>query len=347
MDKVPHITIYRLLRSKWMVEVMKEFTNQRVLFVTTKNLDYIRNTQEISLIQECARDVYVIGSDKKSYFKRLLHVYWSLLRYPKKEFDKVFVGFAPQLVIPFFKWKFRNKELWIDFFISMYDTLVFDRKKFKENSIFARILKWLDTVTIQAADYIISDTKAHGRYFVEEFGLQEDKWQVLYLEADQSIYYPREQKKPERMKDKFVVLYFGSILPLQGLDILLDAVDLLKNNSRLYFVIVGPIDEKYNKPVGDSIEYHDWLGQKELAEYISYADLCLAGHFNKDINKAKRTIPGKAYIYSAMKKPMILGDNDATHELYDESMQGIYFVNMGDAKALADTIIAVEKETRL
>lgn len=327
---------------------MKEFANQRVLFVTTKNLDYLRNTQEISLIQECAKEVHVIGSEQKSYFKRLLYVYWSLLQYPKKDFDKVFVGFAPQLVIPFFKWKFKNKELWIDFFISMYDTFVFDRKKFKEKSVFARVLKWLDTITIQSADCVISDTKAHGRYFVEEFGLQEDRWKVLYLEADQSIYYPREQKKPKRMKDKFVVLYFGSILPLQGLNVILEAIDSLKDSKELYFVLVGPIDDKYQKPNGESIEYHNWLSQEDLAEYISYTDLCLAGHFNKDINKAKRTIPGKAYIYAAMNKPMILGDNEATHELYNEAMQGIYFVHMGDAKALAELITNIaEKENSL
>lgn len=326
---------------------MDMFKDKRVLFVTTKNLDYLRNTQEIALLKKMAENVHVIGSHKKSYPARLMHVYWQLLRYPKKRFDQVFVGFAPQLVLPFFKWKFKDKGVGIDFFISVYDTLVFDRKKFKVNSIAAKMLKWIDTITIQAADHVISDTKAHGSYFIEEFGLSADKLQVLYLEADQSIYYPREQEKPERMKNRFTVLYFGSVLPLQGLDVILDAVDLLKENKNLYFVIIGPIDENYHKPQSDTVEYHDWLSQKELAGYINNADLCLAGHFNKDINKAKRTIPGKAYIYAAMEKPMILGDNPATHELYKEDMPGIYFVEMGDSKALADTILMVAKKEEI
>ena len=129
---------------------------------------------------------------------------------------------------------------------------------------------------------------------------------------------------------------------------ILEAIDSLKDSKELYFVLVGPIDDKYQKPNGESIEYHNWLSQEDLAEYISYTDLCLAGHFNKDINKAKRTIPGKAYIYAAMNKPMILGDNEATHELYNEAMQGIYFVHMGDAKALAELITNIaEKENSL
>ena len=323
---------------------MDIFTDQRVLFITTKNLDYLRNTQEISLIRESAKELFVIGSNKKSYPVRLLQVYWKLLWFSRRQFDMVFVGFAPQLVVPFFKWKWKGKKLCMDFFISVYDTLVFDRKKFKEQSLVARILKWIDTVTIQQADCVIADTKAHGEYFMEEFGLSKDKLKVLYLEADSSIYYPREQKKPQRMQDRFTVLYFGSVLPLQGLNIILEAVDLLQGNKDIYFDIIGPIDNKYQKPESDNVEYHDWLSQEDLAKHISFADLCLAGHFNKDIDKAKRTIPGKAYIYAAMEKPMILGDNPATHELYREDMPGIYFVEMGNAQALVDTIVRISKE---
>lgn len=75
-----------------------------------------------------------------------------------------------------------------------------------------------------------------------------------------------------------------------------------------------------------------------MAETIAMADLCLAGHFNGSIQKAKRTIPGKAYIYEAMHKPMILGDNKANHERYSEKQEGIYFVEMGSAEKLADLI---------
>ena len=59
--------------------------------------------------------------------------------------------------------------------------------------------------------------------------------------------------------------------------------------------------------------------------------------------KAKRTIPGKAYIYEAMKKPMILGDNLATHELYSEDNMH-YFVEMGNAEALTQKIIEIERK---
>jgi glycosyltransferase involved in cell wall biosynthesis len=157
------------------------------------------------------------------------------------------------------------------------------------------------------------------------------------------IYYPREQKKPDKVKDKFIVLYFGSILPLQGVEVIMEAMDILKDDKEIYFYFIGPVKDNITKTDSDNIEYIEWLSQEKLAEYISYSDLCLAGHFNKNINKAKRTIPGKAYIYEAMNKPMILGDNSATKELYSEDEMH-FFVKMGDGKALAEKIQEIKQK---
>ena len=324
-----------------MINLVKD---KKVLFITTKNLDYIRNTQEINIIKENSKEYKIIGSKEKSYPKRIISVYFNILKTSMKDFDLVFVGFAPQLILPIWNFKFKKKKIIIDFFISMYDTLVFDRKKIKENSIFAKILKAIDKKTILLADYIISDTKEHGKYFIEEFGANKDNLNVLYLEADKSIYHEERIEKPNKVKDKFVVLYFGSILPLQGVEIVLGAVDILKKEKDIFFYIIGPIQQKYNKVKSDNVEYIDWLSQQELAKYINFSDLCLAGHFNKDINKARRTIPGKAYIYDAMNKKMILGENPANHELFTETKGKYYFVKMGSSEKLAKKILEIKKE---
>ncbi|MBQ2922732.1 MAG: glycosyltransferase [Tyzzerella sp.] len=324
-----------------MTENNKSFIGQvkgkKVLFITTKNIDYIRNTQEVRLLEENAQTVEVLYSSRKKYIGRILEIWLKLGVRNLEKIDVVFIGFAPQLILPFFKWKIRKKKIIIDFFISVYDTLIHDRKKFKDNGIIAKACHRIDSVTLKRANHVITDTKADARYFIEEFQSDELKFETLYLEADKSIYYPREQHKREDLKDKFVVLYFGSILPLQGVDVVLDAVKLLKDEKDIYFQIIGPIPEKYSKPIQDNVEYIDWLSQEELAEHIANADLCLAGHFSGDIDKAKRTIPGKAYIYEAMGKKMVLGDNEANRELYKKN-SGTYYVRMGKAMELANII---------
>ncbi len=317
--------------------------NKKVLFITTKNLSYIRNVQEINLIKKHASHCDIIGSGHSSYFMRIFTVYCKLLTVSMHSYDTVWAGFAPQLILPLFRHKLRKTDIQIieDFFISIYDTLCYDRKKIKPNGPLAHLLYKIDKITLSLADIIICDTNAHGQYFIKTFHASPEKVYTLYLQADPSIFHPMRISRPDYLKNKYIILYFGSILPLQGADIVLEAMNILKNQDDFYFYFIGPIKDKKtaaSKPVSKNIEYFNWLSQEELAMYIHYSDLCLAGHFNASIEKAKRTIPGKAYIYQAMKKPMILGDNPANHELFANTSM-VAFVEMGNAKALADAII--------
>ena len=342
-------------RIKKMMKSIHEIKNSRVLYITTKNTDYLRVTQEVRLLQEAGNTVTLIGSSEKSYRKRLCTVYRALLSVRMEDYDISMVGFAPQLVLPLFGRKLQKKPLVIDFFISFYDTLCMDRKKFRPQSIPGKMLHRLDRRTLQRADLAICDTHAHGQYFCEEFSYPSAQMQTLYLEADTSIYYPR----PMQPHTDFTVLYFGSILPLQGVPVILEAISLLEQEPHLHMIMVGPLgdgavlrnfggmsavritDQYCPEPTPT---YIDCLPQQQLAERIAQADLCLAGHFDGTIQKARRTIPGKAYIYHAMQKPMILGDNPATHELYQASEDGIYFVEMGNARALADLILQIKHQ---
>lgn len=317
--------------------------DKNVLFITTKNISYIRNLQEIEMLENHASNHTIIGSDSRNYFLRLIKVYYLLLTTGLSGYDTIWVGFAPQLILPVFKSKFRRSKATIieDFFISLYDTFCFDRQKIKPDGFLGRFLHHLDEKTLSYADHIICDTNTHGQYFIEEFNVSSNRIYTLYLQAYQTLYAPMEINRPDYLSNKYVVLYFGSVLPLQGVDIVLEAMNLLKSDSRLFFYFIGPINsKKWNncKPVSENIKYIDWLPQEELSKYINYSDLCLAGHFNTSIEKAKRTIPGKAYIYQAIGKPMILGDNPANHELFSDNSNAT-FVEMGNANALADAIL--------
>lgn len=321
--------------------MLQYIKNKRVLFITTKNPDYIRNTQEIALIAEHAAAYTVIASAHTSYPRRLLAIYRRLFTMRIGDYDTIFLGFAPQLILPLFVWKFRNVNIVEDFFISMYDTLCCDRCRFRPDSSIGRLLHKIDTQTLAAADAVFCDTHAHAQYFIDEFQAEPDKLITMYLHADTNIYHPMTVTRPKELEGKCIVLYFGNILPLQGIDVVLDAFRLLDQYANLYFICIGPIqDDKLSapRPISSSIRYIDWLSQEDLARCIAMADLCMAGHFNGHIGKARRTIPGKAYIYQAMQKPMILGDSPANHELFKES-NDILFVEMGNSHALANGII--------
>ena len=304
---------------------------KRVLCLATKNLDYIRIQQEIHLIREYGGELTVLGSTAKGYAARLKTVLPGLFRMKKEDFDVIFIGFLPQILIPFFSFSFRGKVVVMDFFISLYDTLVFDRQRFR---------RWVDRKALRRADHIIADTRTDAEYFVKELGAAPEKMEVLYLAADTSIYYPRKIPKPARYRERFLVLYFGSILPLQGVETIVEAANLLKDRPEIAFLLIGPVRAEQKAQVSSSnIEFVEWLEQEKLAEAIAMADLCLAGHFNSRIDKARRTIAGKTTIYRAMEKPVVLGENPANRERYEEDGQTVFYTKMGDPSALRDTIL--------
>jgi glycosyltransferase involved in cell wall biosynthesis len=325
--------------------VFSQFKDKNILFITTKNIDYIRNTQEIEELRSYADSVTILGYTDKSYPKRLLKLFFKLAFMPLKNFDAVFVGFAPQLILPIFRRRFKNKLVAEDFFISVYDTFVCDRKKFKADSSVARFMHNIDKKTINSADIVVADTRAHSDFFIKEFGADPNKMNVVYLKADNSIYYPHKVEKDDDFKNKFSVLYFGSILPLQGTSVILDCIRQMKDYDNIMFDFIGPVSEdEIKKCEGCNVRFTHWLSQEKLSDRIAAADLCLAGHFNDSIAKASRTIPGKAYIYESMGKPMILGDNPANHELFDDDNVTHFFVKMGDAGKLKEKILfAAEK----
>lgn len=310
---------------------------KHVLYIATKNSDYLRIEQEISLLKKHAKKVDVIVSSRKSYLLRLLYVYWKTL-FHFEDFDVVFIGFSPQLILPIFLWRFRKKTIIIDFFISIYDTLVFDRKKFKNNSTISALLKKIDMFTLRVCNLIICDTNEHSKYFINELEAAPNKTTVLYLNADSKYYYPKNSIRPEQLKDKFIVLYFGSVLPLQGIEIIIEAISRINSND-IHFILIGPLKDKLKSEKLKNVTFINWLPQKELSSHIAFSDLCLAGHFNDDIKKAKRVIPGKAYIYEAMNKRMILGDNAANRERYPMHYDNIEFIKMGSATDLTKTIL--------
>lgn len=327
-----------------MIIVMKIdelLTQKDVLFITTKNLSYIRNVQEISLIKSYAKTYHIIGSNSSKYIFRLISIVAQLLRADRNKYSVCFVGFAPQLILPFIRKKLKNKLVIQDFFISLYDTFCLDRQKFSPNSWIGKLLHKLDAATLSLSDYIITDTKIHGKFFVEEFNADTTKLITLYLDASHiTSRFPHLTNQKESTFDPFKVLYFGSILPLQGIEVILEAAKLLKAEHNIHFEIIGPLKAEHKKicSANSNITLINWLEEEALYEHIRKADLCLAGHFSSSIDKAQRTIPGKAFIYQAFNIPMILGDTPANHEIFCEDNRFIYFVPTGDPSALASKI---------
>lgn len=242
---------------------------------------------------------------------------------------------------------FSRKPIIFDAFISNYDTLVHDRKIVPENSFKARILWFTDKYSCKLADKVMVDTVEHMRYFVDEFSIDSKKFSVVLIGTDTSLFYPQEGKKK---KEKLNVSFWGSYIPLQGVEYIIKAAKLLEKEDDVEFNLLGSgqtwaeMNDLASNLNIKNIRFHPWVHYHKLPLYIAEADVCL-GIFGITA-KAKRVIPNKVYEAVAMKKPLITGNTPAIRRFFRDG-ENCLLCEVGNPEALAEAIMELKKNPRL
>jgi glycosyltransferase involved in cell wall biosynthesis len=234
---------------------------------------------------------------------------------------------------------FARPAVLFDAFISAYDTLCFDRQVFAPRSLPGRMAHWLDRSACQLSNRILLDTQAHVKYFVQEFGIPQEKFDVLFVGCDDEVFFPRSiQPDPE------TVLFYGSFLPLHGIKTILEAARLVHMaEPRVKFEMIGA------DPKALQVNQEDIAGMEgaltveppvpfdQLPGRIAAAAVCLGGHFGGS-DKAARVIASKTFQCLAMGRPVIVGDNQANRELLSHA-KDTWMCRPNDPRALADAIL--------
>jgi glycosyltransferase involved in cell wall biosynthesis len=279
-------------------------------------------------------------------YPRLFIKYLSIGHY-----DIVFIGYPGHLdvlVVKFLEFITRRKKrIVFDAFISLYDTIAGDRGMVRERSIIGRCIFLLDRIACSFADVILLDTHTHIRFFQETFSIPEKKMVRVYASADTDIFYPRETAGTP---GGFQVLFTGKYTPLHGIEHIVDAAELLKDQSDLQFVFIGRgqlygqiralVDRKDLK----NIRFIEWVDYETLPDYIKKADVCL-GVFSKTA-KANRVIPNKIFQAMAMGKPVISGKTSGILECLTHR-ENIFLCEPGDPVALSGAILALKSDEDL
>jgi teichuronic acid biosynthesis glycosyltransferase TuaC len=120
-----------------------------------------------------------------------------------------------------------------------------------------------------------------------ELGIEAEKVAVIRNGIDRSIFYPRDQAEARRRlglaTESRIIIAVGALVPLKGMDRLIDAMKLLSSESiKLYVIGEGPeraaLEAQIaNHELVDRVFLIGSRPQEELAEWYSAADLfCLA-----------------------------------------------------------------------
>lgn len=282
-------------------------------------------------------------TDKKGFFPKYREL---KKRYRKQEnFEAVLVMFPGQHLMPlaWFLTRFPRKKLILDAFISVYDTMVDDRRLVSKRSPYAWFLFIVDLVSCHLADEVLIDTKAHKDFFVKRFHLNPKRVRVIYLEARKDIFHPAP---PTKKSDAYEVFFYGSFIPLQGIDVILHAAKILESEKHIHFTVLGkgqtyPAMKKLAEELKlKNVTFVDGVPIEKLPDRIRSADMNL-GIFGTS-GKALRVIPHKVYDAVACGKPVITERSPAILERFEDGKE-VILCNPGDPQDLAKKILTAAK----
>ena len=230
--------------------------------------------------------------------------------------------------------------LLIDPLISAYDKQLFERGKFAEGSARAGWLRRREQRLFQGADLVLADTPEHARFFAETLGVAPSRLQVVYVGAEESLFAPGDPHTPN---SPIEVLFYGSFIPLQGPQVIVEAARLYQGPP-VHWVLLGngPLLSTCRKLAHGlpNVSFEGWLPYTRLPDRIRHADILL-GVFGAT-PKAQRVIPNKVFQALACGRPLVTCTAPAyPAELLAQGDSGITWVAAANPTVLADAVAAL------
>ena len=315
----------------------------RVLYVGSYKPSYPRNKIFIEGLRKNGVTVTECN-ERSSGPLRFFRLGWRLFRL-RNSYDVMLVGFPGQEVM-FVARLFASAPIVFDVFTSHYMGYVLDRAYFSPRSFRAHAYRFLDRWSCRLADAVILDTYAHIDFFVHEFGLPRTKFHRVLLGANTDLHHPRPKA---HTGGEFMVLFWGSFIPLQGTEHIIEAARLLRDEP-IRFMLIGDGQKRVrdmNEVARLGLTRVEFLGKVDdgrLIEHIRDADVCL-GAFSEGV-KADITIQNKIFETLASRKPLLTMRTAALEELVRDRVHCL-LCEKADPRDLADKILLLRNDERL
>src|ERR1041385_494072 len=308
----------------------------RVLYFGTYERDYPRNAQVISCLRRVGvevveRQVGVWEGRRDSWragpmtLARLAAAELRLLRSPRAEFDVLLVGYPGHLDLLAARRAAGRRPVVFNPLVSLSDTFVADRGRFRPGSAAARALEAVDRRAFRAADLVVADTEAHAQHLARLAGLPAARMEVCFVGAEERLFQPGWAPR-----EPFTCLFVGKLIPLQGIETILAAARAAPD---LPFRVVGSGQlEPLLADLPANVDWVRWVEYEQLPGELHRAG-CALGIFGTS-DKAQRVIPNKAFQALACGTPLVTADTPAARELLVDRESAL-LVPPGDPKALA------------
>jgi glycosyltransferase involved in cell wall biosynthesis len=236
--------------------------------------------------------------------------------------------------------RLRRVPAVLDVFVSLYDTIVLDRRLRGPRSPVGRAARAVDVAACRSVRLVVVDTPQHAQFFAALARRSPDRFAVLWVGADEAAFTPTP------LPDGGHVLWYGTYIPLHGVEtIIRAAADLAPDGHVVRMIGDGQeraAAERLAREVGAAnVEFAAPVAESELAREIARASVCL-GVFGTT-GKTDRVVPNKVFQCAAAARPVVTARTPPVVEAFGDAL---VTVPAGDAAALAEAIRALDGDAR-
>jgi glycosyltransferase involved in cell wall biosynthesis len=296
------------------------------------------------------RDKLALARGARADFApRLTRAWQTLVRQHRAigDYDALVVGYAGHLDVLLARLLARRpgRPVVLDAFLSLAETLE-DRAIARPGSARWRAARQVDRLACRSAARVLVDTRAHAAYFTRALGVPADRLAVVPMGA-----WPRPPL-PAAPASPFEVVYYGSYIPLHGLEHVLGAARELAQLPDVQFTLVGDGQDYAQirarataRGLANVRFVREWMSEDALvARYVAPAHVCL-GIFGAS-RKAARVLPTKALLALAVGRPLVTRDSPAARESLIDGEHALLCAP-ASAAALADAILRLHDDPAL
>ena len=334
---------------------MKDNRVKKILFVGTYDKDYSRTSIFLDGLRKNNIYIYELNFKCFSLIGNLKLIFKKLKILKRENYDLILTHSTNYVQYYFSKIlsKFKKIPFIYDIYISKLQTSYYDRRLFMRKKLpkkfYPPFLYLQDLFECRFSDYLILDTYAHIKFFYEKFNIPLKKFRRVFIGAHNDIFYPLNEINLKK-NNNFVVGFWGTFIPLQGIQYIIKAAKILESDKQIKFILIGN-GQTYNENKNlaenlklNNLKFYGFIPIKKLPDYIKTFDIGL-GIFG-DTPKTLQVIPNKIYEGNAMKLPMITSDTPAIRELFKNN-ESILLCKRANPKSLADAILKLKNDEKL
>jgi glycosyltransferase involved in cell wall biosynthesis len=213
------------------------------------------------------------------------------------------------------------------------------------NPVFIRLSRWLEEWIYRNAEMISGQTKGIVQNIRSRFPEKPVQWLRNGVDADElrSRLSGRNWREEKGFSRDDVIFYFGGLLGYaQGVDCILRAAELVRDEPKAKFVIYGDGPEKERLMQLKSalalrkVFLYDGVSRSAIADVIHNVDVGIIPL--KKLELFRGAIPSKIFEILSLGKPVLLGvEGEAKDMFIDEAKAGLAF-EPDNPQALAECV---------